>query len=62
MKDTKKSTEEECNHECEGCATAATCDSAKGKAKGLPDKSKIDVKHVILVLSGKGGSESPRSP
>ncbi|MCX6689372.1 MAG: P-loop NTPase, partial [Methanoregula sp.] len=23
--------------------------------KGLPPKSKIDVKHVILVLSGKGG-------
>jgi ATP-binding protein involved in chromosome partitioning len=23
--------------------------------KGLPSKGKIDVKHVILVLSGKGG-------
>ena len=51
----KKRSEEECSHECEGCPTAATCDSAQGKAHGLPEKSKIDVKHVILVLSGKGG-------
>ncbi|MDD1711440.1 MAG: Mrp/NBP35 family ATP-binding protein [Methanoregulaceae archaeon] len=55
MKDTKKTSEEECSHECEGCPTAATCDTAQGKAKGLPEKSKIDVRHVILVLSGKGG-------
>jgi ATP-binding protein involved in chromosome partitioning len=55
MKHTKKTNEEECGQECEGCPTAATCESAKGKAKGLPEKSEIDVKHVILVLSGKGG-------
>ncbi len=55
MKHTKKTNEEECSQECEGCPTAATCESAKGKAKGLPEKSEIDVKHVILVLSGKGG-------
>ncbi|MCE5298012.1 MAG: Mrp/NBP35 family ATP-binding protein [Methanoregulaceae archaeon] len=55
MKDKKKVNEEECNKECESCPSAATCDTAQGKAKGLPEKSKIDVKHVILVLSGKGG-------
>ena len=55
MKDSQKPKEEECNQECESCASAATCDTAKGKGKGLPEKSKIDVKHVILVLSGKGG-------
>jgi len=35
----------------------ATCPSAhkQSASKGLPPKAKIDVKHVILVLSGKGG-------
>lgn len=34
-----------------------TCPSAQPDTapKGLPPKAKIDVKHVILVLSGKGG-------
>jgi len=40
----------ECNENC------TTCGSAQNSApKGLPPKAKIDVKHVILVLSGKGG-------
>lgn len=55
MEDQKHSKEEECGQECDSCPSAATCDTAQGKAKGLPEKSKIDVKHVILVLSGKGG-------
>jgi len=40
-----------CNENC------ATCPSAHQQSapKGLPPKVKIDVKHVILVLSGKGG-------
>jgi ATP-binding protein involved in chromosome partitioning len=35
----------------------STCDSSPPHSapKGLPPKAKIDVKHVILVLSGKGG-------
>jgi len=43
--------DENCNDHCE------TCPSAQPHAapKGLPPKAKIDVKHVILVLSGKGG-------
>jgi ATP-binding protein involved in chromosome partitioning len=40
-----------CSGEC------ATCPSAKehGAGGGLPERAAIDVKHVILVLSGKGG-------
>jgi Mrp family chromosome partitioning ATPase len=48
---------EECEGTCEGCPGASTCDSARkvtGSA-GLPQKVPIDVDHVVLVLSGKGG-------
>jgi len=45
-------TTENCDHECTGCAAKGTCPEAKS---GLPPKANIDVKHVILVLSGKGG-------
>jgi ATP-binding protein involved in chromosome partitioning len=55
-KDTKKKqADEECNSECSSCATASTCSSAKKGQAGLPPKADIDVKHVIMVLSGKGG-------
>ncbi|HON82077.1 MAG TPA: Mrp/NBP35 family ATP-binding protein [Methanoregulaceae archaeon] len=55
MADKKNPTPEECDQQCESCPSAATCDVAKGKTAGLPKKADIDVKHVILVLSGKGG-------
>jgi ATP-binding protein involved in chromosome partitioning len=45
----------ECKSECSSCATASTCSSAKKEQSGLPPKAEMDVKHVILVLSGKGG-------
>lgn len=37
--------------------TCNTCPSSQAHSapQGLPPKAKIDVKHVILVLSGKGG-------
>jgi ATP-binding protein involved in chromosome partitioning len=42
-----------------GCSgNSSTCGTAQqphSAPKGLPPKAKIDVKHVILVLSGKGG-------
>ena len=41
----------ECNHDCEHCASAGTCGEIQ-KAK-LNDRSHI--KHIIAVLSGKGG-------
>ncbi|MDD4254551.1 MAG: Mrp/NBP35 family ATP-binding protein [Methanofollis sp.] len=46
--------QEGCSGNCSSCSSAQQegCDSSK---KGLPPKAKIDVKHVILVLSGKGG-------
>jgi ATP-binding protein involved in chromosome partitioning len=46
-----------CDENCSACASSGTCASAQpdGAPKGLPPKAKIDVKHVILVLSGKGG-------
>jgi len=55
-KDTqKKQADEECNSECSSCKTASSCSSAKKVQAGLPPKADIDVKHVIMVLSGKGG-------
>ncbi|PKL64580.1 MAG: ATP-binding protein [Methanomicrobiales archaeon HGW-Methanomicrobiales-3] len=50
-----KKPEEECNSNCSSCATASSCSSAKKEQAGLPPKADIDVKHVIMVLSGKGG-------
>jgi len=40
-----------CDANCETCPSA----QHESAPKGLPPKAKIDVKHVILVLSGKGG-------
>jgi ATP-binding protein involved in chromosome partitioning len=39
----------------ENCGTCASAQQPHSAPKGLPPKAKIDVKHVILVLSGKGG-------
>ncbi|MGD0535755.1 MAG: Mrp/NBP35 family ATP-binding protein [Methanoregula sp.] len=47
--ETKK--EQTCTENCSTCAPA----QPHSAPKGLPPKAKIDVKHVILVLSGKGG-------
>jgi ATP-binding protein involved in chromosome partitioning len=41
----------ECDGNCESCPTAHHCSLPEALAR----KAKIDVKHVILVLSGKGG-------
>jgi len=45
-------TKKEKTEQCDTCPSAQPHNSAP---KGLPPKAKIDVKHVILVLSGKGG-------
>jgi ATP-binding protein involved in chromosome partitioning len=39
----------------ENCSTCASAQQPHSAPKGLPPKAEIDVKHVILVLSGKGG-------
>jgi ATP-binding protein involved in chromosome partitioning len=46
-----QSNETTCDENCSSCASA----QPHSVPKGLPPKAKIDVKHVILVLSGKGG-------
>ncbi len=43
--------DENCDENCSSCSSG----HAPQPQMGLPPKSKIDVKHVILVLSGKGG-------
>ena len=43
--------DENCDENCSSCSSG----HAPQPQKGLPPRSKIDVKHVILVLSGKGG-------
>jgi ATP-binding protein involved in chromosome partitioning len=40
-----------CDENCSTCSSA----QPHSTPKGLPPKAKIDVQHVILVLSGKGG-------
>ena len=45
-------TNKEKTEHCDTCPPAQPNNNAP---KGLPPKAKIDVKHVILVLSGKGG-------
>lgn len=55
MTDTTRKNPETCDENCtENCETCSSKKTA-GAPKGLPPKAKIDVKHVILVLSGKGG-------
>ncbi|HIJ06828.1 MAG: ATPase involved in chromosome partitioning [Methanomicrobiales archaeon 53_19] len=47
---TDKQQPQECDGQCEGCSSKTEgCDS------NLPKKVDIDVKHVVLILSGKGG-------
>jgi ATP-binding protein involved in chromosome partitioning len=43
---------EECGKKCETCELEC---ADRTKTGGLPEKAKIRVKHVVLVLSGKGG-------
>jgi len=54
MAETEQNTAEPCDNGCSSCEHAKTCSSNKDHG-GLPPKANIDVKHVILVLSGKGG-------
>jgi ATP-binding protein involved in chromosome partitioning len=51
MTNPKSSEASNCDENCSSCSSAQSAHAPKG----LPPKAKIDVKHVILVLSGKGG-------
>jgi len=47
--------QQKCDETCSTCSPGQAQSAPKSTGKGLPPKAKIDVKHVILVLSGKGG-------
>jgi ATP-binding protein involved in chromosome partitioning len=48
-------THQECDENCSSYSSGQPQNAPKSAPKGLPPKAKIDAKHVILVLSGKGG-------
>ncbi len=50
--DSKEQQNGSCDHNCSTCGQSDGCESA---GNNMPKKAEIDVKHVILVLSGKGG-------
>jgi ATP-binding protein involved in chromosome partitioning len=51
MDENSMTAEKKCDENCDACPTAHRCTLPEALAR----KAKIDVKHVILVLSGKGG-------
>ncbi|MCX6693389.1 MAG: Mrp/NBP35 family ATP-binding protein [Methanomicrobiales archaeon] len=57
MDETREKSSKDCDTLCDTCPGAATCDQAEGREgrANLPKKADIDVRYVILVLSGKGG-------
>jgi ATP-binding protein involved in chromosome partitioning len=57
MAQTNEPNKDTCAGNCASCPSAVKCDDPRnaGAAKGLPPKANVNVKHVILVLSGKGG-------
>ncbi len=56
MAESNQPTEEACAGNCASCPSATKCDDPRNKeGHGLPPKANVNVKHVILVLSGKGG-------
>lgn len=52
MADNKSNSSESCDNNCESCQQKSGCGQAPSS---LPPRVELDVKHVILVLSGKGG-------
>ena len=52
MADNENKPSESCDNNCSSCQQSSGCESANNK---LPPRVELDVKHVILVLSGKGG-------
>lgn len=51
----QKQNSSECSGDCSACTQANSCDDPRNKQTGLPERVKMNVKHVILILSGKGG-------
>ena len=57
MTQTSEPNKETCAGNCAGCPSATGCSDSRNTdaPKGLPPKADVSVKHVVLVLSGKGG-------
>ncbi|MHC1625765.1 MAG: Mrp/NBP35 family ATP-binding protein [Methanoculleaceae archaeon] len=56
MGDNRENREDGPTGDCSSCAAADHCESSQQKeGQKMPEKAKINVRHVILVLSGKGG-------
>lgn len=51
----EKNNQSNCDGQCSSCPSASSCDDPQKQESNIQQKVKIDVKHVILVLSGKGG-------
>ena len=47
--------EEECTHECGSCGVAGCGDRTASGPTTLPTDAHSSIKHVIAVVSGKGG-------
>ena len=48
-------TEEACSHECSGCGVSDCGDRSEGQSNVLKPNSCSEIKHIIGVVSGKGG-------
>lgn len=57
MTQTNEPNKETCAGNCASCPSATGCSDQRntGAPRDLPPKAKMSVKHVVLVLSGKGG-------
>lgn len=57
MTQTNEPNKETCTGNCSSCPSTTKCDDPRNAdaQKGLPPKADVSVKHVVLVLSGKGG-------
>ncbi|MBN1432461.1 MAG: Mrp/NBP35 family ATP-binding protein [Methanomicrobiaceae archaeon] len=51
----EKKEQSACDGQCSSCPSATTCNDPQKTASGLQSKVQMNVKNVILVLSGKGG-------
>ena len=55
MADETKTNESGCSHDCGSCASAGSCGSADPASFLEPQNPFSDIKHVIGIVSGKGG-------
>lgn len=54
MAENTENSQQACDGNCSSCASSSSCTDPNKKSSGI-EKVDISVKHIILVLSGKGG-------